>query len=255
MSVSNEPTDDKPIFDAGDVSKMGADAPNKLDLPPHRPPVLVIRKKIRVRFKTEEQYLEREMKTREEFRRADARSYRGRTPVGSGASKTADRIRLFARDHGLSVKGGFAKLAPDVDGSKPKPAPEPIEAFAPVAQHTPGKCGHCHASTRGKRAGALFCSPYCSRMASRSAKQAAKAAADRVFDSTGMIAANTNAQQDFVDRTSAERSRLAAALAAQGDRPGAVSDGVVRSGASFDRPRGYVMPRRGRKRDNSFLPE
>jgi hypothetical protein len=229
---------DKPVFDRGDVSKMGADAPQPWEFEPTNPAPST-RKKIRVRFKTPEQYAALEQRTREEHRKANSGHHRGRRPVGSSGHSAADRISAFAHADGLSMKGGFAKLAPDLEPTKPSPPPPTVRAA-----HAPGKCDHCHGSMRGKKANAKYCSSYCTTMASRSAKRAAKAEAERVFDPVQMIATNEQAGPPWDESLSpAQQNRY---------------ESLVRLGALLRKRENkgpYVTPERGRKRDYSYLSE
>jgi hypothetical protein len=92
--------------------------------------------------------------TRKAFAKADARYYRGRVPGRSSGHRAASRIRVFARDNGLSVKGGFAKLAPDLA--------DPESAPVQHVQHVDAPMGYCRECLKAipytLRADAKFCS-------------------------------------------------------------------------------------------------
>jgi hypothetical protein len=144
---------DKPVFDRGEVTKMAADTPQlwEFETPPPMPPV---RKKIKVQYKTREQYNAQEMRTRAEHERMNSRYYSRRQPIGSSGHKAVQSIRGFANANNLSVVGGFSPLEPDL-------APDPVAIpQAPVAppEAVLGYCRECHGAIHyGLRADAKFC--------------------------------------------------------------------------------------------------
>jgi hypothetical protein len=189
--IRSMPAADEPVFDSGEISKMPADAPKAWDDPEPRRPFVVVKKKIRVRRKTREQYEELEQKTREEFRRRDIGYYRGRVPAGSATHRKADLIRAFCRDNGISPKG-FVSLAPEecTDVYKTQGHRQRAKPVAPVL----GYCHECHKSLPpDSRADAKFCPTGGCKQAHYRRRKAREDAEAALFGAVPSIAANTMA--------------------------------------------------------------
>jgi hypothetical protein len=188
-STSTADAPDEPVFDRGEISKMPADAPKAWDDPEPRRPLVVVKKKIRVRRKTGEQYKALEQKTREEFRRRDLGYYRGRVPAGSATHRKADLIRAFCRDNGISPKG-LVSLAPEecTDVRKTQGHRQRAKPIAPVL----GYCHECHKSLPpDSRADSKFCPTGGCKQAHYRRRKAREDAEAALFGAVPSIAANT----------------------------------------------------------------
>ena len=184
-------------------------------------------RKLAVMDPDERRDYKKEQTVRRQHERANKGYYDRRQPVGSSGHRSAQGIRSWISDNGLSVSGPLS-LEPDLQPEAPQ-RPEQI-ATAPQ-----GYCRYCNkALPRGARADSKFCSDAHRKAYARRADQIDKA--DQAFkdyeqserakaDAAAILAFHKSARDEMKD--SAIRCGITAAFIETGDKVVAIHDGPL----------------------------